>query len=91
MPVFQWSFIGLPDLLLAGRIFTCAGILFFLVGRIIGMMSLTILKTETPESSKAKMTVAAGFVNIVAGLFLGKLTIHICIIIIPGPKNCERK
>ena len=38
------------------------------------MMSLSILKTETGEASKAKMTVAAGFVNIVAGLFLGKLT-----------------
>jgi len=63
--------IGLPDLLLAGRIFTCAGILFFIIGRIIGMMSLSILKTETGEASKAKMTVAAGFVNIVAGLFLG--------------------
>lgn len=63
--------IGLPDLLLAGRIFTVAGILFFVVGRIIGMMGLSILRTETAESSKAKMTVAAGFVNIVAGLLLG--------------------
>ena len=37
------------------------------------MMGLSILRTESAESSKAKMTVAAGFVNIIAGLFLGKL------------------
>ena len=42
-------------------------------------MGLAILKTETAESSKAKMTVAAGFVNIVAGLLIGKDTIECAI------------
>lgn len=65
------NFLGLPDLLLAGRIFTCFGILFLVVGRLIGTMGLRIIKTSSAESTKAKMTVAAGFVNIVGGICVG--------------------
>jgi len=68
---FDHWFIGLPSLLLAGRIFTVFACVLFLCGRLIGTFGLQIINNNASTSSKAKMTVTAGMINTLAGLCVG--------------------
>ena len=64
---------GLPRLLLAGRFFTCFGLVFLGFGALINIFGLSCIQTNQTDQMKAKVSVGAGFLVLLGSLSIGKL------------------
>jgi len=68
---FDHFIIGLPRLLLAGRFFTCFGIVFLGFGALINIFGLSCIQTNQTDQMKAKVSVGAGFLVLLGSLSIG--------------------
>jgi len=58
-------------LLLAGRFFTCFGIVFLGFGALINIFGLSCIQTNQTDQMKAKVSVGAGFLVLLGSLSIG--------------------
>lgn len=59
-------------MLLAGRFFTCFGIVFLGFGALINIFGLSCIQTNQTDQMKAKVSVGAGFLVLLGSLSIGK-------------------
>ena len=59
-------------MLLAGRFFTCFGIVFLGFGALINIFGLSCIQTSQTDQMKAKVSVGAGFLVLLGSLSIGK-------------------